>query len=699
MTIQEMLDTIESLNSECLYNLPNFTFDEVCENFIKGKFPDSTDDEQVITYYHDGAGADSIKSEMSSIKGNLNKAGKTITAIQSCFKKQDENVIVFGTNETFMAQLEDVILSMSKALASAVGLVYQMPDEVLKILEEMKKIKEEIEKSSLDIFEYFKQKQEETDNLKKDVDNLNKEIEGFTPGMTSADWEKVNTAIQSGIDKAVGTDSSIQKEINDMMEQLRKQGVAIDNLGHSYTAAKLQVYDTYIEGTVANLGINIDGTIDYARTHLVMTSDEAYLTAQKIQLDSYGNVTNIRTAGLVLQSDYAQDVTEEFESSGGGAVRAEQEEGQVIVFIYDTEELEEPQRTHRVYKVDPGYSMKVEMVQSIAEDKSDLYGMCMCDASGTVLEKADNSTNVHKFTKRDTSCYLYVSDKYVTAVYVMTDSGTFATLFAQAVDNDTNIVKQAQITAFVTKTEDGYLESGVLIKADNIKLEGYISANNGFTIDTDGSMTATSGTIGGFTIGSYSLDSKDDYENGAEMYLSRNLMRFSNKSSTNNWVFIGSDVMPASMGGALSCPMRVEVNRETQWNGNAGILLDIEGAREGYDDMVMGGNHALYISNGDITGFRLKTRRLGTSTTLSKMDSIIFIVKNITVSLPDSPQEGQLYYIRQINNVGYTIAGNGHKIMHNGYSQDNNWSIGDSVAVVVIWDRVNQIWIGNYLNN
>lgn len=694
MTIQEMLDTIESLNSECLYNLPNFTFDEVCENFIKGKFPDSVDDEQVISYYHDGAGADSIKSEISSIKGNLNKAGKNITAIQSCFKKQDENIIAFGTKETFMAQLEDVILSMSKALSSSVGLVYQLPNDVLNILEEMKKIKEEIEKSSFDIFEYFKKQQEDTDNIKKEIEDINKEIDGFTPGMTDADWQKINDAIQVGIDDAVGTDSSIQKEINDLLEELRKQGIAIDNLGHSHSAVKLRAHDTYIKGTVANLGLNEDGTIDYNRTHLVMTSDEAYLTAQKIRLDSDGNVMNIRTAGLVLQSDYLQDITEQFESEGAGAVRARQINEQVVVLIYDEQGLEKPNRTHRVYKIEPDHQVKVEIIESTQLDGSDLYGFCMCDATGLVMEYTDNTVDTYTFTRRDKTSYLWVSNKYVNSVKLLTDSGTFATLFAQAVEKDKNIVKHAQISAFVSKTEDGYLESGVLIKADNIKLEGYISANNGFTIDTNGSMTATSGKIGGFNISSYSLEAGEDSR--GKMYLSNDLLNFSNTGGTNNYILIGTDVMPGSLGRTLSCPMKIGVNRTTDTYGNAGILFDIEGARPAYDDIHIGGNHALYISHGDIMGFRLKTRRRGSDTILSSMDSVLLLTKNCTISLPESPEDGQMYFIRAINDITYNVNGNGHKIQKPGFSQVDTWSISDDSLLILIWDRVNNIWISNY---
>lgn len=86
---------------------------------------------------------------------------------------------------------------------------------------------------------------------------------------------------------------------------------------------------------------------------------------------------------------------------------------------------------------------------------------------------------------------------------------SFAGLFADEVD------KSAVIAAFVTSKEvdDKITEriSNIKLSADNIKLEGYTTINGNFHIDTQGNATmnnatvsgtinATSGTIGGFTI-------------------------------------------------------------------------------------------------------------------------------------------------------------------------------------------------------
>lgn len=51
-------------------------------------------------------------------------------------------------------------------------------------------------------------------------------------------------------------------------------------------------------------------------------------------------------------------------------------------------------------------------------------------------------------------------------------------------------MKKADISAFVTKDENGNLESGVHISGDNIKMEGLVTANENFKILEDGSIVA-----------------------------------------------------------------------------------------------------------------------------------------------------------------------------------------------------------------
>ena len=74
---------------------------------------------------------------------------------------------------------------------------------------------------------------------------------------------------------------------------------------------------------------------------------------------------------------------------------------------------------------------------------------------------------------------------------------SFAGMFASAVEADTDIVKKADVSAFVKKDENGRLESGVHIGADNIELEGVVTANGNFKILEDGSMEAKNASLSG----------------------------------------------------------------------------------------------------------------------------------------------------------------------------------------------------------
>ena len=91
-------------------------------------------------------------------------------------------------------------------------------------------------------------------------------------------------------------------------------------------------------------------------------------------------------------------------------------------------------------------------------------------------------------------------------------TANFSKLFAEGVTSN-GLVKSADLKVYVKRDEFGNLVSGVTIKADQIKLEGLVTANGYFKVLTDGSIEtrnanisgtvkASGGKIGGFTIDS-----------------------------------------------------------------------------------------------------------------------------------------------------------------------------------------------------
>lgn len=71
---------------------------------------------------------------------------------------------------------------------------------------------------------------------------------------------------------------------------------------------------------------------------------------------------------------------------------------------------------------------------------------------------------------------------------------TFNTLFSEAV-TDTGLVKKAELSTYVTKDSNGYITTGIRLKADQILFNGYTNINGSFVVESSGTVK-----IGGFTV-------------------------------------------------------------------------------------------------------------------------------------------------------------------------------------------------------
>mgnify|MGYP001072653752 CR=1 FL=1 len=218
--------------------------------------------------------------------------------------------------------------------------------------------------------------------------------------------------------------------------------------------------------------------------------------------------------------------------------------------------------------------------------------------------------------------------------------------------------------------------------------------------DITGTINASSGTIGNLTIDEGALKSTDSF---GDMLLSSNLIRFTG-SKTN--LYLGVDTWPASMGGALYGPIRAEVSRSAAGGtaGNVGVYINVTGAAlsDGATTAAhQSGNHALYIPEGFITGFRLRNVRTSSNRTLTNMDSVVFstATREITLTLPSSPKQGQIYFIRKVGsgNVKLTRGNTQHRICTNSNSQNNTEITLDWGKLwIILWDHMNSMWTANW---
>ncbi len=193
---------------------------------------------------------------------------------------------------------------------------------------------------------------------------------------------------------------------------------------------------------------------------------------------------------------------------------------------------------------------------------------------------------------------------------------------------ESGILTTAQMTGLYAIDSDGNLrafvgagQDGVKIKADNIQLEGIVTANGNFKILEDGSIetingkftgeiNANKGTIGGFIIDESSIRSENGYTNpstGEKITTSR----FSLFSKGSPWldfhdayrgVRLGLDTMPP--GSAVgAAQIYVSNSTPSELYENYGVYINVSGGRRNIGLWMFGDIHATarnyHVINGD----------------------------------------------------------------------------------------------------
>ena len=208
--------------------------------------------------------------------------------------------------------------------------------------------------------------------------------------------------------------------------------------------------------------------------------------------------------------------------------------------------------------------------------------------------------------------------------------------------------------------------------------------NAPFRVAKDGSFTATkaniigrieatSGKIGNFTIDNdYWLQSSLSPSSGKDCSLFMSAARITLENIDDNYknTFDVSAYPTSTMGAVNHSVLTVNTNRKSSQDinyYNIGIAISAEGSF-GTNPPNPGtkcGNHALYLRKGDVCGLRLYNRKISSGVTLDDMDCFVAVDSDggkRTITLPYNPQDGQLYYIRNIGTKGVQLNGNGKRI-------------------------------------
>lgn len=207
------------------------------------------------------------------------------------------------------------------------------------------------------------------------------------------------------------------------------------------------------------------------------------------------------------------------------------------------------------------------------------------------------------------------------------DISAFAGMYAKAVKADGTIVKTASMSVYVTKDGNNYI-SNAKIKADNIELEGLVTANSYFKVLEDGSIeaananisgtiNATSGKIAGFFISGNGLVNTG-FNNDAYVIF-RN-------DTYNTFAGIGGNVLPTSSG--MRAVARFENHDKTnQWGLGYNTAVIMSAMNSDYN-LAFTGNGNGFL-NGYIAGYSFQEKTCDQEDTcfiLHPKESLLFIV-------------------------------------------------------------------------
>lgn len=230
------------------------------------------------------------------------------------------------------------------------------------------------------------------------------------------------------------------------------------------------------------------------------------------------------------------------------------------------------------------------------------------NATTTVIQKADSWTETAgRFNASgqlvNTSYLMTTADKnQLVSTYFNNDgslkntaglvtTSAYAGLFLDAMQ-DNGVMTSADMSLYVTKDSGGYI-TNAKIKADRIILEGAITANGTFRIDTSGSMQASAGQIAGMKIEGEGL-TNEGFDNDAYIVLRNDTHKV--------FAGIGGNVLPASTGTRAVARFTNEESGKYYGDINYSIVCGAKGAVTNVSlDMTLGGY---------ITGLRIKNARL-----------------------------------------------------------------------------------------
>lgn len=190
-----------------------------------------------------------------------------------------------------------------------------------------------------------------------------------------------------------------------------------------------------------------------------------------------------------------------------------------------------------------------------------------------------------------------------------------------------------------------------------------------FYVTSTGAVKAVKGYIGCFEI---NVDYLKHGTLGETDYMCLNSSDIVFRSRDNNFGLVLGNAILGGVAG-LGKQGGMSLNSKRDWNdpydykqANFGMMLSVSGKinlekRELQDiagSSLPNGNHALFISNGDIAGMRPLLTVATANRALSKMECVVVCRAGVTLTLPSDPEIGQYYKIIKATSQTVTIVRN-----------------------------------------
>ena len=253
----------------------------------------------------------------------------------------------------------------------------------------------------------------------------------------------------------------------------------------------------------------------------------------------------------------------------------------------------------------------------------------------------------------------------------------FSSIYAEKIDPKGDIVKKAELSVFVKKTENNEIESGISLNADQINInathamritvDGALTiATTNFQLDADGTITSKAGKIGGWTIEANAL--KATYDSKAKILVENgdSFLRLGGLSS-NTFLSIRND-----SGTCISMECYSGNNPAISILSNVGTSTAIKSfgnniftSRVGEGTII---NRLCFGIAETSTDYNFdKGYDIGDSNE-SAYPANVVICENksseIKVTMPNQPKKGTLCIAIQRSDTKIHFLGNGHSFQH-----------------------------------